>query len=69
MSEFVQGYACAVSCIVQGHGINTAVREALEACGLTTMKKLKDAGVVEYDLEILKPLITEIKNNQIRRRK
>lgn len=60
-SEFQQGYACAISSIVSTHGECTATREALVAGGLTTVEKMRDAGVDEYDIEILKPLLKGLK--------
>lgn len=50
---FNQGYACAISCIVKGHGEDTGTREALEANGIETFAKAKAAGVDEYDLNVL----------------
>jgi len=58
--KFLQGYACAVACIISGHGEGTETREALQAGGLTTLKKLKDAGIDPYDVKILAPTIKEI---------
>jgi hypothetical protein len=56
-----------VACIISGHGESTETREALQAGGLTTLKKLKKAGVDLYDIKILKPTLKEIKNNKARR--
>lgn len=58
--RFSQGYACAVACIISGHGEGTETREALEAGGLTSLKKLKAAGIDPYDIAILKPTVKEI---------
>lgn len=55
MIEFNRGYACAVSCIVQGHGEDTCTREALSANGMSTRKKAEEMGVDEYDLNVLWP--------------
>lgn len=57
--DFVEGYACALSCIVKGHGVDTAVVEALVAMGLTAIRKLREAGVDDYDIEILRPAVKE----------
>ncbi len=63
MSDFDKGYACAIACIVKGHGAGTEVSEALQANGLTSVKILKDRGVDEYDIEVLKPVLVDIHND------
>lgn len=51
-NAFKQGYACALVCIIQGHGISTEVKEAYRA-GLPPLSELK--GIIDdYDYEILK---------------
>lgn len=60
MSEFDKGYACAVAFFAKVDGPEVRQREALEANGLTSIKKLRDSGVDAYDIEALKPLIKEI---------
>lgn len=60
MSEFLRGYACAVACIVKGHGSGTETSEALVAAGLTSRRKLQAAGIEDYDYQILLPLVEEI---------
>jgi hypothetical protein len=60
IDSFVQGYACAISNIVKSHGSDVAAEEALIACGLTSVAKLKKHGVEEYDIKILTPTIKSI---------
>lgn len=60
VSEFEQGYACAVASIVSSHGCSTEAKEALEAGGLTSVMKMRRAGVSDYDIQILRPLVKEI---------
>jgi hypothetical protein len=62
--SFDQGYACAVSCIVAGHGDGTEVREALKANGMTSVAALKRSDVSEYDIRILKPVIEGIRKDE-----
>lgn len=50
--SFQQGYANALACIIQGHGISTLVEEAYKA-GLPRLRELKDI-IEPYDYEILK---------------
>lgn len=56
-SEFMQGFACAVSSLVKGHGPSTESSELVGQIG--TYAEAKAYGVDEYDLEILKPLFKE----------
>lgn len=63
-NNFIQGYACAISCITRGHGSGTDTKEALEACGLTSIEILKKYKVAEYDIEILRPQIEEIQRSK-----
>jgi hypothetical protein len=69
MDKFLQGYACAVACIVKGHGDSTETREALISAGLTSRKKLQAAGIEEYDYKILLPLVDAISSERIRQAK
>lgn len=64
MGKFEQGYACAVACIIKGHGEDTSTREALEAGGLTSMGKLLEAKVDPYDIEILKSTVLKIERKK-----
>jgi hypothetical protein len=65
--KFQQGYACAVACIISGHGEGTETREALVAGGLGSLKQLKEAGIDPYDIKILMPTIKELGRNKARR--
>ena len=51
-NRFIQGYACAVSVLLQGHGDSVRVRELMQAGGLTR-KQCEDAGVDEFDMDVL----------------
>lgn len=62
--RFVQGYACAISSCVSSHGDDAAYREALQACGLTSVKALKRFKVDPYDIEILTPLVEELERRE-----
>lgn len=62
MSEFDRGYACAISCIVAGHGEGTETREALAAAGLVSRKIAKERGIDPYDLWILDDSFKELED-------
>lgn len=61
--DFVRGYACAVAMIKASHDPGTPVTDALKACGLTSISKLRAKGVDEYDIEILRSSIKEIQSS------
>lgn len=64
--EFVQGYVCAVANICKSHDPGTPVEEALRDCGMTSIAKMRAAGVDNYDIDILRP---SIKALQVRKRR
>ena len=66
-SEFQAGYVCALPCIVTGHGSDVAIEEALSACGLDTVAKMRKAGVDDYDIKILKPTLKYIRDRKRRK--
>lgn len=63
-SEFTQGYACALACIVRGHGANTEIEDALIANNMTSVQDLIDAGVDPHDIEALTPSVENIQNQK-----
>lgn len=50
---FIQGYTCAVATDIRNYGMRVEVRE-LWACNRHSIAKLREAGVDEQDIEILK---------------
>lgn len=53
--RFIQGYICAVVCMIQLDGVNTYTREMYQAgIGKMSLKQLQNAGVADHDLDILK---------------
>ncbi len=60
MSDFDEGFICAISCIVKGHGEGTETREALEAAGITSRKIAKARGADSYDLKVLRTTLMEL---------
>ena len=62
--EFTQGFVCACSSIYSAHHEDTIVIEALESCGVTTLKDMQENNVDEYDIEILSPLFKELKRRK-----
>jgi hypothetical protein len=59
--EFERGYLCALSCIVAGHGTDTAVREALQALGRINWSRIDD-----YDRAVLAGAIQEVEKRRKR---
>ena len=53
--EFERGYICALSCIVAGHGTDTAVREALQALGPVDWRRIDG-----HDRAILAGTVQEV---------
>ena len=60
--KFVQGYICAVVCLIKQHDeVDTVTREVFKAgVGNMTLESLKKSGVDEYDLQILKQFWKEL---------
>lgn len=50
---FIQGYTCAVATDIKNYGMRTETKD-LWGCNKHSMEELIEAGVDEYDLEILK---------------
>lgn len=63
-NEFMQGYACAVAVIEKSHGLGTPSKDALKDGGLTSIAKMRELGIDEYDIEILRPLVKEIQRDE-----
>lgn len=59
IDRFVCGYVAACTDMLSIHHNNTEVRDCLEIV-FKSVKDLKEKGVEEYDIEILKPIIREI---------
>ena len=60
--RFVQGYICAVCCMIEMNGeVDTRTKEMYRAgIGQLTLGALKNRGVEEYDLEILQKFWNEL---------
>ena len=65
LDRFDLGYACACACIVQGHGANTPVEDALKANGFTSLRKLRESGVAEHDVGILRDVVNKIEKEEL----
>jgi len=65
MSDFDRGMivGCALACtaIQHGHDCPTAVADALKAMALDR-RKMKRAGVSDYDLRVLRPVFRELRD-------
>jgi len=55
---FIQGYICALSCIVNSHGEDTAVVDALVCSGITKADMVK-SGCEQSDIDVLESTIEE----------
>lgn len=64
--EFSQGYACALVCMINSHGIETPISEAWRANfgSKQTMQSLKKLDIHEYDLETIKIHLKELNGRQ-----
>lgn len=58
--DFSVGYCCAVANMLRDHGDDVIARDCLGANYLT-IKQMREIGVDESDIEILKPIVKEIK--------
>ncbi|MEK2647402.1 hypothetical protein [Bdellovibrio sp. BCCA] len=67
--SWVQGYFAAVASMDRGHDIGIAAEEAIEAMGVYTVSDLKDYGVSEYDIEILKKHLPYVRDRRDRNKK
>jgi hypothetical protein len=61
---FACGVATACGIIIQAHDNQVVVREVLNATGLDTRQKLKRAGVDDYDLDLLRAVLRDIKRRK-----
>lgn len=68
-AEFVQGYVCAVTCLIQlNGGVDVRTKEVFEAgIGGKSLSALKECGVDEYDLGILKEHWRDLTHDRILR--
>lgn len=58
-----QGFAAACAITLTNHGCDTIVEDTLR-CNFMDEAAMRRRGVDEYDIEILKPIIKEIKRKQ-----
>jgi hypothetical protein len=57
--EFSLGFIAACAVILQSHGEDTIVEDALR-CNSLTVDEMREIGVDEHDIEILMPVLKEI---------
>jgi hypothetical protein len=53
LTKFEQGYICAMSCLIHGHGTGTETRELWACIGYPSALQAKKSGMCEYDVETL----------------
>ena len=56
LTKFEQGYICAVSTLIGGHGCNTEAVDTFNALGRTLDDVLAHKGLCEYDIDNLSEL-------------
>ena len=57
-TDFNHGMIIAASHVMSGHGQDTIAKEILAMAGITTVENLREAGMEDYDIDILSPLFT-----------
>lgn len=60
--RWVQGFMAACAITLRNHGETTMVTDTFR-CNYMTVTQMRKAGVDEYDIEILRPVIKEAKRN------
>ncbi len=58
-----QGFAAACAITIQNHGCTTEIEDTF-SCNFMDEEEMRSRGVDEYDIEILKPVINEIKRKR-----
>ena len=66
--HFIQGACCAVASMVYALGSSTQSREALEACGIRSIKDMRRHDVCDYDIDLLRECIREIQIKERRQK-
>jgi hypothetical protein len=62
--KFTQGFVAACAITMRNHGCDTIVADTLACCGPVSKANYRKLGVDEFDIEILSPIIKEIKRKQ-----
>lgn len=60
---FYQGFACACAITLKNHGENTIVKDTF-MCNFMSVATMKKAGVDDFDIELLTPIVKEIERKQ-----
>jgi tRNA C32,U32 (ribose-2'-O)-methylase TrmJ len=64
--NFIKGFAAACAITLRNHDCFTEIKETY-LCNFMTISQLKAAGVDKYDIDILRPIIKEIKEQYKRK--
>lgn len=62
--RFTQGFVAACAVTLRNHGCDTIVSDTLACCGPVSVAWYRRLGVDESDIEILLPVINEIKRKR-----
>jgi hypothetical protein len=60
---FIQGFACACATMMREHDQPTMVEDCYRN-NFNSIKQLREAGVAEFDLEVLIPIVKEIERKR-----
>jgi hypothetical protein len=63
--KFLQGFVTACAVTLRNHSCETIVADTLTCCGPVSAERYRRLGVDESDIEILLPIINEIKRKQL----
>ncbi len=61
--KFIQGYVCACAVMMRQHGDDGRVEDCFKE-NYTSRKRLEEADVDPFDLELLEPVIKEIERKR-----
>lgn len=52
-NKFIQGYVCAVACLVNSHGSFVEAKDLLTNIGNLSIETMRKKGCDEYDIQVL----------------
>lgn len=61
--DFSKGYACACAVLMRLHRESTLVEHMLKE-NFMSIRQMRSAGVDEYDIDLLKPVVKEIERKR-----
>lgn len=67
--KFVQGGVCAIAALTQMGGRDTHYKEVLGSFGIRSVKDMRDHGVEDWDIDILRETIKEMQGDEARQKR